>query len=91
MGPSFMNQKSVHIERKQQTAEHDRFKKALKKIVLQKGIASPALGGDKPTAGISNKVNFIIWLVLIVISEPLRKKKLDIYRLFETLINRTSK
>ena len=60
MGPSFMNQKSVHIERKQQTAEHDRFKKALKKIVLQKGIASPALGVDKPTAGISNKIIFII-------------------------------
>jgi len=47
MGPSYMNQKAAHIEKKQQTAEFDRFKKALKKIVMQKKIESPALGVSK--------------------------------------------
>ncbi|CBY13704.1 unnamed protein product [Oikopleura dioica] len=51
MGPSFMNQKAAHIERKQQTAECDRFKKALTKIVMQKGIESSALGCSKSAAG----------------------------------------
>ena len=51
MGPSFMNQKAAHIERKQQTAECDRFKKALTKIVMQKGIESTALGCSKSAAG----------------------------------------
>ena len=45
-----MNQKAAHIERKQQTAEFDRFKKALKKIVIQKGIESSALGCSKSAA-----------------------------------------
>ena len=48
MGPSFMNQKASHIERKQQTAEFDRFKKALSHIVLQRGMASSKLGIEKP-------------------------------------------
>ena len=52
MGPTFMNQKAVHIERKQQTAEYDRFKKALTKIVMQQGIESSALGISKSAARI---------------------------------------
>ena len=55
-----MNQKAVHIERKQQTAEYDRFKKALTKIALHKCIDSPALGIDKPANEICKKVIFII-------------------------------
>jgi hypothetical protein len=50
MGPSYMNQKAAHIEKKQQTAEFDRFKKALTKIVMQKEIESSALGCSKPAA-----------------------------------------
>ena len=46
-----MNQKAAHIERKQQTAEYDRFKKALTKVVMQKGIESSALGCSKSAAG----------------------------------------
>ncbi|CBY42716.1 unnamed protein product [Oikopleura dioica] len=49
MGPSYMNQKAAHIEKKQQTAEFDRFKKALTKIVMQKEIESRALGVSKST------------------------------------------
>ena len=56
MGPSYVNQKAVHIERKQQTAENDRFKKALTKIALQRDLVSPALGIDKPEIG--KKGNF---------------------------------
>ena len=46
-----MNQKAAHIERKQQTAEYDRFKKALTKIVMQKGIESSTLGSSTSAAG----------------------------------------
>ena len=55
MGPSYMNQKAIHIERKQQTAEYDRFKKALTKIVLQKRMASSTLGIVNPNFHASKK------------------------------------
>ena len=50
-----MNQKAAHIERKQQTAEYDRFKKGLTRIVMQKGIESPSLGIYKSAAGMKDK------------------------------------
>jgi len=53
MGPSFMNQKAAQIERKQQTAECDQFKKALTKILMQKEIESSALGCSKSAADFS--------------------------------------
>ncbi|CBY22772.1 unnamed protein product [Oikopleura dioica] len=44
MGTIYQNQKAVHVERKQQTAEHCRFKDALKKVAAQKGLKSETLG-----------------------------------------------
>ncbi|CAG5112310.1 Oidioi.mRNA.OKI2018_I69.chr2.g6537.t1.cds [Oikopleura dioica] len=44
MGTIFHNQKAAHIEKKQQTAEHGRFKEALKKIAARKGLKTQAFG-----------------------------------------------